>query len=115
MDSVARALLRSPFKSRNLAMVRDVVGLVRTRLPNGDDVCRPHLIALEYLESGRDPAIVERQHPEMRDAVELLVGAFDQGDSLSEHSAADARPEVQEASKRTQNGPGRNKSVTSGR
>jgi HEAT repeat protein len=79
-DWAARALLRSAFRSGNLAMIREVVDLVRTRLPNGHDLSAPHRIALAYLESKRDPAIIERQHPEMRDAVALLVGAFDRAE-----------------------------------
>ncbi len=39
---------------------------------------RPYEIAAEYLSSERDPAILEQQHPEMREAVLLLVGLFDE-------------------------------------
>lgn len=44
-----------------------------------DNFFKPHKIALKYLQSNRDPAILERQHPEMREAVQLLVDSYDEG------------------------------------
>ena len=40
----------------------------------------PYVIALECLESDRYPAVIEHQHPEIGDAVQLLVACFDEGD-----------------------------------
>lgn len=38
---------------------------------------QPHTVAVEFLTSGRNPAVIERQHPEMREAAQLLLGLFD--------------------------------------
>ncbi|MCH7783332.1 hypothetical protein IID62_09735, partial [candidate division KSB1 bacterium] len=41
-------------------------------------------LALDYLKSDRDPMIMERQQPEMREAIQLLVDAFDKGPERKE-------------------------------
>jgi DNA-binding transcriptional ArsR family regulator len=71
-------LLRSAFRSGNLEMARAVVDGVASSLPDGEALCAPHQVALAYLDADRDPAILERQHPEVREAVYMLVYAFDQ-------------------------------------
>jgi HEAT repeat protein len=76
---LVRMLLRSAFRSANLEMVRDSIQIVMSRLSNAEALCAPYVVALEYLQSNRDPAIMERQHPEMREAMQLLVDAFDEG------------------------------------
>jgi hypothetical protein len=77
--SVVRMLLRSAFRSANLEMIRDAIDVVASRLSDSEALCAPYVAALEYLQSGRDPAVMERQHPEMREAVQLLVDVFDEG------------------------------------
>ena len=74
---VAQQLLRSAWRSANPPFIRQAVDVVRSHLPDGADVCAPHEAALEYLDSDRDAAILERQYPEMREAVELLIDSFD--------------------------------------
>ena len=77
--SVVRVSLRSAFATANLDIIRGAINTVIPHLNNAETVCAPYGVALEYLQSDRDPAIMERQHPEMRDAVQLLVDAFDEG------------------------------------
>ena len=72
-------LLRSAFRAGGIAAIRSAVACVEQRLPDGPSLCAPHRTALDYLDADRDPAILDRQHPEMRDAVEMLIEAFDQG------------------------------------
>jgi HEAT repeat protein/VanZ family protein len=70
-------VLRSVFRPDNLDSARTVVACVERELPDGKALCAPHRVALNYLDAGRDPAILDRQHPEMREAVEMLVSALD--------------------------------------
>ena len=60
--------------------MNDVVNFVRllvsafrkeTALP---EALRPYELACDYIDSERDLAFLERQHPEMREAILLLVG-----------------------------------------
>ncbi|MCI0487050.1 MAG: AAA family ATPase [Blastocatellia bacterium] len=74
---IARTLLRSAFRAANLNIVRGVLGAVTSHLSSEEILWAPYMIAAEYLQSERDPAILNRQHPEMREAVQLLVDAFD--------------------------------------
>ncbi|MFQ5754021.1 MAG: HEAT repeat domain-containing protein, partial [bacterium] len=78
-ESIVRMLLRSAFRSANLDMISDVIHVVSSHLPDSDVLCAPYLVTLEYLKSGREPSVIERQHPEMREAIELLVEVFDKG------------------------------------
>ena len=72
-----RAFLQGAFRTSDL-------GLIDNAINNLMKVCdfeyvffSPYLIARDYLVMERDPAILERQHPEMRDAVMKLVNVFD--------------------------------------
>jgi hypothetical protein len=49
-----------------------------SQFESSEEVFLPHRIALEFLHSDRDPVILHRRPPEMREAVELLVSVFDQ-------------------------------------
>jgi DNA-binding MarR family transcriptional regulator len=75
---VADQKLRASFEARRLDLAREVVECMTAEA--GDLwFWAPHMVALEYLESDRDPAILERQQPEMREAVQLLVDCYDAG------------------------------------
>ncbi len=78
LRQVVQILLRTLFRTADLDSIRESLREVEgaSRL---EDVWRPHGIALNYLSSGRDPAILEQQQPEMREAVMLLVGLYDEG------------------------------------
>ena len=80
----ARYLLRSAFRSGNPALIRDAVEIAVNALGDGEAIFAPHLTALAYIESDRDPAILERQQPEMREAAMLLAGLFDESQSESQ-------------------------------
>jgi len=79
MVSFIHPLLRASFRSANLEVVRDTIDAVMSRLSDAEALCAPYTLALEYLQSGRDPAVMDRQHQEMREAIQLLVDAFDKG------------------------------------
>jgi len=78
-------LLRSAFRSGDLGIVRALLENVCCHVPDGDALCVPHKVALNYLAGDRAPAVLERQHPEVREAAELLVSLFDE--------AVNGRPE----------------------
>jgi DNA-binding MarR family transcriptional regulator len=71
---VARVLLRSAFRSNDLATIRNNFELVTSELGDSGGMWVPYDAALRYLESNRDPAVLDQQNPEMREAIELLVG-----------------------------------------
>ena len=79
LESVLRMLLQSAFRSGNLEIVHDSINVVMSRWSNAEVFCAPYSVALEYLESNRNPAVIERQQLEMREAVQLLVDVFDKG------------------------------------
>jgi HEAT repeat protein/DNA-binding MarR family transcriptional regulator len=74
----AGLFLRAAFRSGNLAVVRAFVEGFVSGIDNGKEAFLPHCVALDFLWSNRDPLILSRQPPEMREAVELLVSLFDQ-------------------------------------
>ncbi len=78
-SQVVRAYFKTAFSSGNLAKVREAIESAKINLKYNDMFFIPYNTALKYLESDRDPAIIERQHPEMRDAVQLLVKVYDEG------------------------------------
>ena len=79
--SVVRALIKAAFGSSNIANIRVAIESAKVNSKYDDTFFAPYNIALEYLESDRDPAVIERQHPEMRDAVQLLTALYDEGDN----------------------------------
>jgi len=78
--SVVRAFIKAAFGSSNIAKIRVAIESAKVNLKYDDTFFAPYNIALEYLESDRDPAVIERQHLEMRDAVQLLTALYDEGD-----------------------------------
>jgi hypothetical protein len=67
-----RMLLQDLFLIPDIPGARAMVDRsVESGLSRG--LLRPYRIALEYLDSDRDAAVLERQQPEMREAVLLLV------------------------------------------
>ena len=78
--SVVRAFIKAAFGSSNIAKIRVAIESAKVNSKHDDTFFAPYNIALEYLESDRDPAVIERQHPEMRDAVQLLTALYDEGD-----------------------------------
>ncbi len=69
--------LRAAFRSGNIEILQALTEEFASRIENGEEVFLPHRIALDFLRSDRDPMILSRQPPEMREAVELLVSLFD--------------------------------------
>ncbi|MGE5343708.1 MAG: HEAT repeat domain-containing protein [Candidatus Omnitrophota bacterium] len=76
-------LLESTFRSGDIETVTASIEGIKD-IENGYYIFKPYYIALEFIQSKRDPSVLERQQPEMRDAVQLLVDAFDNGFSSSE-------------------------------
>jgi hypothetical protein len=77
LPSVFSSVLAAAFRSQDLNVVRGAIRAIESRWQDGAALYAPHAIALNFLESGRSPEILERQQPEMREAVEMLVRAFD--------------------------------------
>ncbi|MCI0698798.1 ATP-binding protein [candidate division KSB1 bacterium] len=78
VEVAIRTLLRSAFRSANLEMIRKTINIVAAHFSDAEAFYAPYVTTLEYIQSDRDPAILERQHPEMRDAIQLLVDIFDE-------------------------------------
>lgn len=76
---VAFQFLRSAFCTGRASLVRDVLEETERHFEDAEARFLPHRIALEYLESGRDEVVLVRQHPEVREAVRLLLDDFDAG------------------------------------
>lgn len=75
---ISHNLLRSAFRSRDAMLIRQSLEVTTCRFSNGDRIFAPHFLALEFVDSDRDPAILERQQPEMREAAMLLVNLYDE-------------------------------------
>lgn len=76
--STLQLLLNTVFRKADLGLIKRVISEVAS-IRNDREIWAVHEIALDYLSSDRDPGILERQQPEMREAVLLLVGLFDEG------------------------------------
>ncbi len=77
--AILRTFMRSAFHFAELDSIESAIDVVISSwLPGAEIWCKPYSIALEYLQSDRKPAILEQQHPEMREAVQLLVDVFDE-------------------------------------
>ena len=76
--TIARQFLHSAFMSADIGLIRQSIDIVLRRIEDGSEVFAPHVTALKYLDSDRDPAVLERQHPEMREAAQLLIDLFDE-------------------------------------
>jgi HEAT repeat protein len=77
--AVIHNLLRAGFGTGNLDVVDNVLRLISAQHLLAEVALRPYMIAHDYLLSSKDPSILERQHQEMREAVELIVSMFDVG------------------------------------
>ncbi len=77
LHRVLQTFLRALFRSADLESIRESIREA-VMVSTHEGFWRPYEIAAEYLSSERDPAILEQQHPEMREAVLLLVGLFDE-------------------------------------
>ena len=75
---IIRNFLRSAFSAQNQKRVREIITSAKAHLDLPGQFYSPYDIALEYLESEEAPVILERQHPEMREAVLMLVDLFKQ-------------------------------------
>ena len=78
LNALIESLLRSCLRSRNLELLEEILTGISRRLPDSSVFCLPYKIAAEYLKSGRNPAVLERQHPEMREAAQLVIEAFEE-------------------------------------
>jgi DNA-binding MarR family transcriptional regulator len=80
VEASIRAVLRSAFRSANLEIIRNTITtIVAAKFSDTEAFYAPYVAALEYIQSDKNPAVLERQHPEMRDAIQLLVNIFDEG------------------------------------
>ena len=80
VSGVASSLLRAAFHAANIELASELVERLTPLLPDPDEFLLPYRIAIDYLRSGRERSILARQHPEMREAVQLLIDAFDAKD-----------------------------------
>lgn len=77
LESILQMLLQSTFRYSDIKIVHNALDIVMSRIEGTENLCAPYKIALEYLESNKDPAILENQHLEMRDAANVLIDLFD--------------------------------------
>ena len=73
---ILRNLLDSAFRTGDLDMIEKSIEHAKRGVGNGEDVFKPYIVALQYLKADQDPAIIERQQPEMREAIQLLVDSI---------------------------------------
>ncbi len=88
MIPLIRTLLKVSFRACNLDNIIDSINHIKSTINLSDVFYIPYNVAIEYLNSGKHPAIIERQHPEVREAVQLLVGEFEKGSEQLEDSTA---------------------------
>jgi hypothetical protein len=74
---IAHSILRSAFEFGDLDKIAKMLGFFSDRLEDAQRYCQPHWLALKYLRGNRNPTMLERQHPEMREAIGLLVEVYD--------------------------------------
>jgi len=72
-----RNLLDSAFASGDIPMIETAVKTAVTGIDDGEEVFKPYTVALAYLQADRNPGIITRQQPEMREAARLLLSRFD--------------------------------------
>ena len=80
MKRIIRNFLRSAFSAQNLENVSEILTSSKKHLDLPGQFYFPYDIALEYLDSEKEPIILERQHPEMREAVLMLVDLYKRGE-----------------------------------
>jgi HEAT repeat protein len=79
LPSIARSMFKAAFRSAELKIIGAVLANAKKYLALDAYFYLPYEIAFEYIKSNADPAILDRQHPEMRDAVQLLIDLHRQG------------------------------------
>ncbi|HET6975553.1 MAG TPA: HEAT repeat domain-containing protein [Pyrinomonadaceae bacterium] len=82
--SLGENFVKAAFKTANVDIISEVLELVQSLFRDNPLLWTPYVIALEYLRSKRDPSVLEKQHLEMREAVQLLVSVFDSDSRASE-------------------------------
>ena len=73
----SKALLRSCLRANNPKLLDELLAQIADHLPGTAIFCLPYKVAAEYLRSDRNPAVLERQHPEMREAAQLVIEVFE--------------------------------------
>ncbi len=77
--SITRNLFRAAFRSADLKILGTALESAKKYLDLDALFYLPYEIAYEYIKSNANPTILDRQHPEMRDAVQLLIDIYRQG------------------------------------
>ncbi|MCK4766171.1 MAG: HEAT repeat domain-containing protein [Candidatus Aminicenantes bacterium] len=72
-----RELLDSAFRWGDVDTISASVEHAKKGFKKGPEIFKPYIVALDYITSNRDPAVLERQQPEMREAAQLLIHTFD--------------------------------------
>jgi hypothetical protein len=72
MPRAVSSLLKSVLQSNNTSVIVEAVQIISDEL-SSRGMSGPHEIAADYLNSNKDPAVLERQQPEIREAALLLV------------------------------------------
>ena len=70
------SFLRSCLRSGDLQTLEELLAAIDQKLPDSNLYFLPYRVASDFLGRGRDPAVLERQHPEMREAALLIVEEF---------------------------------------
>ncbi|MCX6579528.1 MAG: HEAT repeat domain-containing protein [Candidatus Aminicenantes bacterium] len=79
LPSVTRNIFRAAFRSAELKIIGAALESAKKYLDLDELLYLPYEIAFEYIKSNANPAILDRQHPEMRDAVQLLIDLYQNG------------------------------------
>jgi HEAT repeat protein len=77
------SFLRSCLWSGDLPTLEALLAAIDQKLPSSNLFFLPYRVASEFLGRGRDPAVLERQHPEMREAALLVIEEFDRSPKRS--------------------------------
>jgi HEAT repeat protein/DNA-binding transcriptional ArsR family regulator len=75
---ILRFFLRGTFHFADVKIIHSALDSAKTYFNPDESFYSPYENALEYLESAKNTAILDRQHPEMRDAIQLLVNLFEE-------------------------------------
>jgi len=81
-----RNLIDSAFRLGDIETIAASIDHIKHGVQSGEEFLKPYAIALNFIKSGRDISIIERQQPEMREAVLLLVDAFDNNNKVPEEN-----------------------------
>jgi uncharacterized protein len=69
--------LKIAFETGNISIVEKAIDFALKNKEIDKEQIRPYIIALDFIKSSDDSLILERQHLEMREAVKLIIDAFD--------------------------------------